>query len=192
MPFLASNHYFCKAKSFWEKVPDFVPGFLGETLIGQKWCTLSSAQLKDNEKKKKKLWNHYFSAVIWLWLFSNQSQMWHRNQKKWGSLIVHIGVFDVLNKVFFQKLTGDSFKKTLFFCRFLRFFAFAFKSLIFLCWPFLFLVLNFCVFLFCFLLLLWLDKSGCYVLVSVFVVLGFLVFLWYVFFFCLFLVCFFC
>ena len=54
MPFLASNHYFCKAKSFWQKVPDFVPGFLGETLIGQKWCTLSSAQLKDNEKKKKK------------------------------------------------------------------------------------------------------------------------------------------
>ena len=63
---------------------------------------------------------------------------------------MHIGVFDVLNKVLFQKLTGDSFKKTLFFCRFLRFFAFAFKSLIFLCWPFLFLVLNFCVFLFWF------------------------------------------
>ena len=53
MPFLASNHYFCKAKSFLEKVPDFVPGFLGETLIGQKWCTLSSAQLEENKKKKK-------------------------------------------------------------------------------------------------------------------------------------------
>ena len=62
---------------------------------------------------------------------------------------MHIGVFDVLNKVLFQKLTGDSFKKQ-FFCRFLRFFAFVFKSLIFLCWPFLCLVLNFCVFLLCF------------------------------------------
>ena len=62
---------------------------------------------------------------------------------------MHIGVFDVLNKVLFQKLTGDV-SKTLFFCRFLRFFAVAFKTLIFLCWPFLLLVLNFCVFLFCF------------------------------------------
>ena len=42
------------------------------------------------------------------------------------------------------------FQKTLFFCRFWRFFAFAFKTLLFLCWPFLLLVLNFCVFLFCF------------------------------------------
>ena len=49
---MASKHYFCKAKSFWEKVPDFVPGFLGETLIGQKWCTLSSAQLEESKKKK--------------------------------------------------------------------------------------------------------------------------------------------
>ena len=31
MPFLASNHYFCKAKSFLERV--FVPGFCAETLI---------------------------------------------------------------------------------------------------------------------------------------------------------------
>ena len=84
--FLASNHYFCKAKSFLEKVPDFVPGFLGETLIGQKWCTLSSAQLEEN---KKKLWNHYFSAVIWR-------------------------CFDVLNKVLFEKLTGDVSKNTIF------------------------------------------------------------------------------
>ena len=54
MPFLTSNHYFCKAKSFLEKVPDFVPGFLGETLIGQNWCTLSSAQLEENKKKTLK------------------------------------------------------------------------------------------------------------------------------------------
>ena len=51
VPFLPSNHYFCKAKSLLEKVPDFVPGFLGETLIGQKWCTLSCAQLEENKKK---------------------------------------------------------------------------------------------------------------------------------------------
>ena len=50
--FLASNHYFCEAKSFLEKVPDLVPGFLGETLLGQNWCTLSSAQLEENKTKK--------------------------------------------------------------------------------------------------------------------------------------------
>ena len=53
VPFLPSNHCFCKAKSFLEKVRVCVPGFLGETLIGQKWCTLS-------------------------WLFSNESQILHR------------------------------------------------------------------------------------------------------------------
>ena len=84
------------------------------------------------------------------------------------------------------------FQKTLFFCRVFKvFFAFACKTLIFLCWLFLLLVLNFCVF-FWFLLLL-LDTSSCYVLVSVFVVLGFLgllvcyvsCFFWFVFgFFC--------
>ena len=62
------------------------------------------------KRTKKKLWNHYFSAVIWLWLYSNQSQMCHKNQKK-ESLIVHIGVFVVFNKVLFQKLTGDVSKK---------------------------------------------------------------------------------
>ena len=51
---MASNHYFCKAKSFLEKVRVFVPGFLGETLIGQKWCTLSCAQLEENKKKALK------------------------------------------------------------------------------------------------------------------------------------------
>ena len=34
---------------------------------------------------------------------------------------MHIGVFDVLNKVLLQKLSGDVSKKTLFFCRFLGF-----------------------------------------------------------------------
>ena len=61
---------------------------------------------------------------------------------------MHIGVFDVLNKVLLQRLSGD-FKKHYFSAGFFRFFAFAFKTLIFLCWPFLLLVLNFCVFLFC-------------------------------------------
>ena len=79
---------------------------------------------------------------------------------------MHIGVFDVLNKVLLQKLSGDASKKTLFFCRFFGFFAFAFKTLVFLCWPFFLLVLNFCVF-FGFLLLLF-QKSSCYVVVSVF------------------------
>ena len=34
---------------------------------------------------------------------------------------MHIGVFGVLNKVLFQKLTGDVWQKAPFFCRFLRF-----------------------------------------------------------------------
>ena len=58
---------------------------------------------------------------------------------------MHIGVFDVLNKVLLQKLSGDVSKNTIFlqvFC----FFAFAFTTLIFLCWPFFLLVLNFCFF----------------------------------------------
>ena len=84
---------------------------------------------------------------------------------------MHIGVFDVLNKVLLQKLSGDVSKKALFFCRFFGFFAFAFKTLIFLCWPFFLLVLNFCVF-FLFLLLLF-QKSSCYVVVSVFCCIGF-------------------
>ena len=54
---------------------------------------------------------------------------------------------------------------------FFGFFAFAFKTLIFLCWPFFLLVLNFCVF-FLFLLLLF-QKSSCYVVVSVFCCIGF-------------------
>ena len=95
-------------------------------------CTTWREQKKSSEAT-------IFSAVIWLWLYSNQSQMCHKNQKK-ESLIVHIGVFVVFNKVLFQKLTGDVSKKAPFFCRFFRFFAFAFKTLIFLCWP------NFCVF----------------------------------------------
>ena len=71
-------------------------------------CTASIEQ-----KKEKKLWNHYFSAVIWLWLFSNESQILYRKQKT-ETLIVHIGVFGVLNKVLFQKFTGDVWKNTIF------------------------------------------------------------------------------
>ena len=42
--------------------------------------------------KKQKTLKPLFSAVIWLWLFSNES---------------HIGVFGVLNKVLIQKFIGD-------------------------------------------------------------------------------------
>ena len=89
---------------------------------------------------------------------------------------MHIGVFDVLNKVLLQKLTGDVSKNTIFLQVF-EFFALAFKTLCFLCWTFILLVLIFCV-------LLLFDKSSCYVLISVFVVLGFLgFFVWCVLFF---------
>ena len=99
---------------------------------------------------------------------------------------MHIGVFDVLNKVLFQKLTGDVSKKYYFYTGFFRFFAFAF--FFFLCWPFLLLFLNFCVFFLPLLLLLF-HKSSCYVLVSVFCCFGFpgfacvlcVVFFWFVF-----------
>ena len=53
---------------------------------------------------------------------------------------MHIGVFGVLNKALFQKFTGDVWRNTIF-CRFVRFFPLAFKTLCFLCWPFLLLVL---------------------------------------------------
>ena len=62
---------------------------------------------------------------------------------------MHIGVFDVLNKVLFEKLTGDVSKNTIFLQVF-KFFCICFQTLLFFCWPFLLLVLNFCVFLFCF------------------------------------------
>ena len=41
------------------------------------------------EKKEKQLWNHYCSAVIWLWLFSNESQMLHRKQKSRNTNCAH-------------------------------------------------------------------------------------------------------
>ena len=73
------------------------------------------------------------------------------------------------------------FEKNTIFCRFLSFLDLLSKTLCFLYWPFLLLVLIFCVFVY---LLLLFDKSSCYVLVSVFVVLGFLgLVMWYVLFF---------
>ena len=79
--------------------------------------------------------------------------------------------------------------KNTIFLQVFKVFCICFQKPYFLVLAFPFLGFEFLCF-FLFFLLLWLDKSGCYVLVSVFVVLGFLVFLWYVFFFCLFLVCF--
>ena len=138
----------------------------------------------NRRRKTKKLWNHYFSAVIWLWLFSNQSQMWHRKQKK-ETLIVHIGVFAVLYMVWFQKFTGDAWQKH-YFLQVFKVFCICFQKPLFLMLAFPFVGLFFVV-LFCLLLLL--DKSSCYVLVFVFVVLGFLrlvlcyvlCFFWFVF-----------
>ena len=62
---------------------------------------LCTASLEQKKEKNKKRWNHYFSGVIWLWLFSNESQILYRKQKT-ETLIVHIGVFGVLNKILFQ------------------------------------------------------------------------------------------
>ena len=137
------------------------------------------------QKKEKKLWNHYFSAVIWLWLFSNESRILHRKQKT-ETLIVHIGVFGVLNKVFFQKFTGDV--KNTIFLQVFKFFCTCFQNPLFLMLAFPFVGFVFPCFLFYFVLLLF-DKSSCYVLVFVFVVLGFLglvmcyvlCFFWFVF-----------
>ena len=74
---------------------------------------------------------------------------------------------------------------------FLGFFAFAFKTLIFLCWPFLLLVLNFCVFWFCFscCCCCWTNQVAMFWFLFLLFWVS-LFFLWYVFFFCLFLVCF--
>ena len=59
---------------------------------------------------------------------------------------MHIGVFDALNKVLLQKLSGDVSKKHYFSAGFLFFFHLHSKPLFSLCWPFFLLVLNFCVF----------------------------------------------
>ena len=164
---------------FWKKVPDFVPGFLGETLIGQKWCTMSCAQFEDN--KTKALKPLFFCSNLALVVQQPKPDVTQKPKKE--SLIVHIGVLDVLNKVLFQKLTGHVSKKALFFCRFLRFFCICFQN------PY-FLVLTFPSVGFEFLLF---HKSSCYVLVSVFCCFGFLgllvcyvlCFFWFVFgFFC--------
>ena len=59
---------------------------------------------------------------------------------------MHIGVFDVLNKVLFQKLTGDVSKKALFSCGFLRFFCICFQSPYFLVLAFPFVGFEFLCF----------------------------------------------
>ena len=80
------------------------------------------------KRNKKKLWNHYFSAVIWLWLFSNQSQMWQK-PKKGITNCAHWCFWCPSIRFSFKSLTGDVSKKTPFFYGFLRLFAFAFKPL---------------------------------------------------------------
>ena len=90
----------------------------------------------------------------------------------------------------FKSFTGDVSKKALFFCRFLRFFAFAFKTLMFLVLAFPFVGFEFqCYFCFvCSCCCLWSGLTN-----QVFIVLGFLGFLCgivFLFFAC-FVVCFF-
>ena len=98
---------------------------------------------------------------------------------------MHIGVFTVLYKVLFHKFTGDVCKKHYFsasFWGFLHLLSKPFVSYVGLsfCWLWL------SVF-FLFSLLLLFDNSSCYVLISVFVVLGFLgLVMWCVLFFLVF------
>ena len=60
---------------------------------------------------------------------------------------MHIGVFWCPQKGFVSKVHWWCLKNTIF-CRFLRFFAPAFKAFCFLCWPFLLLVLFLFAFFF--------------------------------------------
>ena len=82
---------------------------------------------------------------------------------------MHIGVFDVLNKVLLQKLSGDVSKKTLFFCRFFGFICICIQNPYFLVLAFLFVGFEFL----CFFFLLLFQKSSCYVVVSAFCCIGF-------------------
>ena len=66
--------------------------------------------------------------------------------------------------------------KNTIFLQVFKVFCICFQKPYFLVLAFPFLGFEFLCFFVLFFLLLWLDKSGCYVLVSVFVVLGFLVF----------------
>ena len=80
---------------------------------------------------------------------------------------MHIGVFDVLNKVLLQKLSGDVSKKHYFSAGFLVFFCICIQNPYFLVLAFLFVGFEFLCF-FLFLLLLLFQKSSCYVVVSAF------------------------
>ena len=161
MPFLASNHYFCKAKSFFGKSARFCARFLG---WNTNWAKMVHAVLCTAwiEPKNKKLWNHYFSAVIWLWLFSNQSQMWHRKQKQKHQLRTLVFLLSSRRFCFTSSLVMFE-KKHYFSAGFWGFLHLLSK-------PFVSYVgLSFCWFWFSvFYFLLMFDKSSCYVLVSVF------------------------
>ena len=79
---------------------------------------------------------------------------------------MHIGVFDALNKVLLQRLSGDVSKKHYFSAGFLSFFI-CIQNPYFLVLAFLFVGFEFLCF-FLFLLLFLFQKSSCYVVVSVF------------------------
>ena len=127
-----------------------------------------------NFNRTKKLWNHYFSAIIWLLLISDKSQILYRTKKTKNTNCAH-WCFSVQRMVLFDSLTGDVWK-ALFSCRVWGFLALALLTLSFWCWPFVLLVFLVCGFFFtssCFLS----PKSSFHVLVLVSVVLGFLDFI---------------
>ena len=70
---------------------------------------------------------------------------------------MHIGVFDVLNKVWFQKLTGDVSKNALFFCRFFKVFCICFQNPYFLVLAFPFVAFEFLCF-FCSCCCCWINQ----------------------------------
>ena len=58
---------FCK-----KKMHVFVPGFFGGNT---NWTKAVHIALRTTSTEQQKLWNHHLSAVIWLLLLSNKSQM---------------------------------------------------------------------------------------------------------------------
>ena len=181
--FCSDTTIFVRQRRFWKKCAFLCPVFWVGTLIGQKWCTLSCAQL-EKKKKTKKLWNHYFSAVIWLWLFSNQSQMWHRKQKRKHYLCTLVFLLSCIRFGFKSSLVMFG-KKHCFFCRFF-WFCICFQKPLFLMLAFPFVGFLFLCFLFA-CCCCWTNHVAMFWFLFL---LFWVSFVWFCFMCCVFLVCF--
>ena len=132
---LLSNHYFCKAKVVVWQMTGFCALFFwggGETLIGQKWCTLFSSQLKQNQKSKNHSGTTIFSAIVWLLLLSQHKPVLQQKPKKQNG---HLGVSSLCKERFCLNTQLVMLEKTRFSASFWGLFDLVLLTLSFLFWP---------------------------------------------------------